>query len=472
MSFVRFLALILAFALFGFGAGPASAEPLKIAIEPAQKQAAAGDTVLYRIDLLDARGAPAAAVGDMSLEVTITPQSGSASTQTLVVAAGQSSAQASFEAGEPGLVRIQSSHPSLIAGEGGVMITPAVTRTGQTRGIDLDPADDGAEPVVEPEPEAIIVIAPSGGSDNDPAPAPEIPAFEGQLSLFVPDKDILADGVDSVSVDLFLKSDDVAPSDIRIVLSASRGELADRQVVIPRGELFASTTWTSTDGATGAGVIRIESVSPQIEVTGPVTRNFVPPIHKLHLTAAPAKITLIETGTLLAELRTINDVPVVTDRDLKLTLSVLDGMGTVKPVEVVFREGDSTARAEVRPSTWGRIVVSGQIPSRPPHQAVIVVGFAFVAFAAALVGGTVGGFLSWLTKRSRTKRHNWRIVIGTVTGLALFAGILFLGKDVILDRATAMNIQNPWAVFFIALLGGWMGTAILTWFLEKLGIKA
>ena len=326
----------------------------------------------------------------------------------------------------------------------------------------------GAEP--PPEPEAVIIIEDDPDASSAAASANQDPDdVDGAIFLFAPQRSILADGQDSIEIDLYLRTGQPANADIVVTLSATRGELEDRIVIIRRGEPVASTRWRSIRGSTGDGTVRIESVTPRLAAGDPVTRMFEPPIHALLLRAAPPHITLMEKGGVIAELRdTVNDVAVATDRDLKLSLSILEGAGQIKPLDLVFKSGEATARAEFRPKKWGQTIVAGQIPSRPSKQVEIQIGFAFIALTAALLGGTAGGALSWITKRSRW----WRIIIGTITGTALFFGFLFLGVDAFLDSVGDLDILNPYSVFFVSILGGWAGTAVLSRLLKQIGVNA
>lgn len=467
------IAISLIVGLQPHSAHSADAEPLKVEVRPLERKAAVGDTVQYEVALKSARGAAANANKPMNLSVTFTYQDGRKRTSTIVVPAGKSKATSSFRVQSPGLTSIKTSHPELLDGGGAIIgVKGKKSRSSQperefprrlnfstgSRGLLLDSAPP-PEPDAEPGMEQAVVL---------PAPVQPDDA-QGEVSLFAPQRSILADGRDSIEIDIFLRTDRPTASDTIVTLSATRGELEDRIVVIPRGEPVASTRWRSVRGSTGSGEIKIESVSPRLARGDALTRTFAPPIHAISLRAAPPRITLLDTGGLVAELRdTVNDVAVETDRDLKLSLSIVEGSGDIRPLDVVFKTGESTARAEFRPKEWGQTTVSGQIPSRPSKQVEIQIGFAFIALSAALLGGTAGGALSWITKRARW----WRIVIGTITGTALFFGFLFLGVDAFLNSVGDLDILNPYSVFFVSILGGWAGTAVLSRLLKQIGVNA
>ncbi len=473
-------------------------EPLRVEIRPLAKQAAVGESIEYEVVLKNAHGGPSKAWKPMELSVEIHGQDGRVDVSKITIPAGADSATADFRVRVPGLTSIQVSHPELMDGGSAVMgVNPRALRTksldGRVRPNADSPALGGAmfsdrSRSILPAPAAPPPAAAtgSGGGQGDVGatdPAPSVPSdtrelalaapvnepLFGDVSLRVQDRPILADGVDGVAVDVYLNLDRPARDEVAVLLSVTRGALNPRRVVFAPGEFIASTRWVSSPGSSGVGVVAIERSSPRLDRGDPVTRNFAPPIHALELRANPPEITLLDKGGLVAELRdTVNNVPVATDRELKLTLAIREGSGAIEPVDVVFKKGESSTRADFRPKELGRVVVVGHIPQRAERVVEITVAFAVVAFATGIFGGAVGGGLSWLTQKQRW----WRIPVGVVTGAALFLTLLFLGADAFLEKSVNFELLNPYVVFVVTLMGGWAGTAVLNRLLGKFGVKA
>ena len=468
--------------------GPARAgdlnTPVRIEIQPQLREAAVGGTIGYAVSLRNALGEAVAAPKQMTIDVQATLPSGQTQTRQVTIEPGATEAGGTVPVSEAGAIPIDASHPELI---GGGVVVFGKPEGSATRGIVLpmrsSPAAPGAAAsVAMPSPPNVAAAASvTAATAATPGPAPAIevpaprrPAADGgearTLMLYVPEAEILADGRNGAEVTVYLDPCSAMSGDVVVRLAVTRGNLEPAIVSIPRGECSASTTWRSDRMSLGDATLSILVSNPHLRQADKVVRRFVPPIHSLRLTPNPGEITLLESGDVLAQLHDdVNDVPVATDRPLQVTLALREGNGALRPLEMTFETGDSTARASFQPTYWGKVVVAGQIPFRLEEQAIFTVKSGVGIFLLSLIGGLIGGVLAYRVKR---RKNPWRILIGLVTGFALFAFFLFFGAENILAVTGGMNVLNPVSVFLLSLAGGWAGTNVLAWALKRIGIEA
>ncbi len=462
--------------------------PVRIEIQPRVREAAIGGTIEYDVSLRNALGKVVAAPKQMTIAVKATLPSGQTETRQITIGQGASNGGGAVPVGEAGPIRIGASNPELIGGGVVVFGTPGVSSHRGLRLPELSPSSAPAQPDVE----AIVEAAPAAPAGQEEtataAPvtgsaAPATSAMQPQarrdpasesaesrtLMLYAPEAEILADGRNGADVTVYLAPCSAMTEDVVVRLAVTRGHLDPNIVTIPRGECSASTFWRSDRMSMGDATLSVLTSVPRLGQGETIVRSFVPPIHSLRLTPNPAEITLLNAGDVLAELHDdVNDVPVSTDRPMKLTLALREGDGALSPLEITFKKGDSTARAAFRPTYWGKVVIAGQIPFRLEERAEFEVRSGAWIFVLSLFGGLIGGLLAYRAK----KENPWRILIGLVTGFALFAFFLLFGAENIVNVTGGLNVLNPVAVFLLSLAGGWAGTNVLAWALKRIGIEA
>jgi len=390
-----FWRLLLALGLAAIPLPLAAAEqgtPLQVEVLPLQDQVAVGTIARFRIILRDALGNAVPAAQPTGIEVTLS-QGTATQTRTVVVPAGATEATTSFTVTAPGLTTIQTSNPRLMAGSGAVFALTGAFRSGTLRPEAL-PGGDALAAIADRSPPLVSAL-------------PTAPETHDEVIVNVPEQEILADGKQAYPVQVYLASGRAATADVSVLLSTTKGRIEPNPVVIARGQAMVSAKWISAAGVTGEATLRIISTSPPLRKGDPVTRSFAPPIHSVRLRSDPPAISLLDRGTFIAELHDdVNNVTVAADHDIALTLSVVDGTGDgrMRPPDVVFRKGSATARVDFLPKAQGRVLVAGQIPNRPPGEAVIIIGFGIAALVTAGLGGSLGGGIASVTKGRRGRR--------------------------------------------------------------------
>jgi hypothetical protein len=82
-----------------------------------------------------------------------------------------------------------------------------------------------------------------------------------------------------------------------------------------------------------------------------------------------------------------------------------------------------------------------------------------------VLGGGIGGAMAaWLSKKAYLSRS----VIGVVTGIVLYWGVLF---GLLVQELPKALVLNPFSGLVIPILGGWAGTAVFNTILNKFGIS-
>ena len=293
----------------------------------------------------------------------------------------------------------------------------------------------------------------------------EAPAGLPRLILrYSPQRKILADGKDSVTIQAFVESDlATIPADLHVNLFASAGTLVPRPMLVTRTSGEGKATLTATE----PGDVSVEFVGaqPLASVDGDAKLNiqFRVPVSAFRLEAKPAAISLVDSADLLVTLVDSAGRSLASDEKRTVTLALESTGGEIEKETIEIPVGSSEGRTRFRPTGLGNVVVSGSIDTLVNQTAQIKVSLPIGLLATSIVGGLIGGLLAWL----RTRHARWtRIAIGSITGFMLYWAFLF-GLVPLFPRA---NVLNPLTDFALSVLGGWLGTEVFTLILQKLGL--
>jgi hypothetical protein len=297
--------------------------------------------------------------------------------------------------------------------------------------------------------------SPSPASASAASSATATPHLELRYS---PQRKLLADGRDAVTIHAFLFNGDADPqgtadSAFKVTLFASSGSLEPTQLVIQDGEGHA----TLTADKPGDIVVEVVRSQPRLDVDGEsrMRIHFGVPIHGVRLEAKPASISLVVDAT---------GRPVATDEPLVVRLALDSGRGEIAHTELSFQSGAFEARSRFIATGVGEVAVSAASPSLLDQTTRLDVRLPLGLLALSVIGGLVGGLLAYYRRRHSRRT---RIAVGAVTGFLLYWAFMF-GLVRVLPRGFVLN---PLSNFALSAIGGWLGTEVFTLLLRWLGLR-
>jgi hypothetical protein len=436
--------LILALAAAPGGADAAVSAPVKLDVIPEQEVVRAGTQLTLEVRLLNAANQPTPA--GRSFEVLIEarlPSGKVENLRTVALAPRDSSRKIVVTAPGTGLVYFWAKHPELLPGGAFVQVKPA-------------PAAPAAPAVPAERPAPSLMPAPV-------AIAPHPPVAPLELALrYSPDRAFLADGRDTAMVQAFVVGDvDAAPGDIRLNVFDSSGTLRPAPLVIPRGESSGRATLTSTE----SGVVTVEYLgsAPPAQLQGDkkLQIHFRPPITRLEVRFSPPAISLLDTSEVVLTLLGSDGRPLPTDVDRPASVILSSGRGTVERKQLKIPAGGFEARTGFLPEASGAVFISASTPNLLTSTASLQVSLPLASLFLAAVGGTAGGYLSYVKRKRSGIRQLW---IGTITGFVFYWLCIFVGLASV-SRAAALN---PLSALVLSTAGGWLQTNVLSMLTSRL----
>jgi hypothetical protein len=416
--------------------------------------------VKVQISLLNSANEPAPLKQDIAVTLTIKAESSSYRDQrALTVPAGQAWASVIIQVPSAGIYSLEATTPQLRPSSSFLNVV-------------------GGERASEQLPQATLLRA----SFHLPnivfaAPPPQSPHHERVMILMSPEREIMADGLDTATVSA-LTDGDVAHEDISISLHASLGffacasldksnPCADYQLVVPKGFTHAEARLTSKQ--VGKSTIAAVPGTPTVELAASsVQVEFGPPITKISAVASPPDITLVGRSQLIVRLTDDQGTIYVPSRPRRIFLSITKGEGHLDPegeavileppnhsAEISFVPGFGVGETDLTASTDQLKSVELQVRTRLPIALILI----------AIAGGLVGGAI-YISVHRRAKRA--RIAIGAVTGFILYWAVVFG----VIATKTSFLVLSPLSDFAISVIGGWLGTEVFSLVLKRIGVSA
>jgi hypothetical protein len=277
---------------------------------------------------------------------------------------------------------------------------------------------------------------------------------------------LLADGKDAATIHLFYGSEEgFAPSDIRVRLFNSSGNLTPQAPVITQGEDYSEAKLTSSQ----VGTITVEFLGATPPLPAPAERQlqikFGPAITQLDLNASPPAITLVDKSDLIVRLLNETGTPIATDTARIISFAIEKGRGEIEQKEFKIPAGRFEGRTSFLPTWIGDVSISAATPDLQPATlpVPIKVTLPLMPLTLSALGGLAGGIIAyWTGKNSKW----WRIAIGLITGFVLYWAFIFG----VLNMVPRAIVLNPLSAFALSTLGGWLGTEVFTQLLKRLGL--
>ena len=493
--------------------------PMRLGIKPLAKSYAVGEQIQLEVTLLDAFdhavGAPAA----IPVVVESVTSSGKKSFVKLAFSPGQSVLPFKLYAAEEGLVRITVRHAENQLREGyyaimvgkpaprpaakpapkakavkigslhpawpeiwasdmpakqpwGPSIYPAVyrrpsSRSGMAR-VWFSPEEEDAWNTVA---SAALVSGLSYSNRNLP-PQPQAARHPAGAKLIfdVPGAQqdgsgpvFLADGRDAARILVFYASPDggAAPSEIRVWLTWTNGELEPQPVLIHAGEAFAEARLRSSWPA-DARVEFVTSAPPlPLEGARKYTVKFGPPIYGINVVGVQ-RLSLVEDGLLLVEFFDQYGNPIQTATNRTVTFMPTSPHLRLQPTQVVVPPGNSSTSVALMPVRLGHGKLNVSTPGyKTVSLDVEVTGMSMILLC--LAGGVVGGVCAFNAFKGVLL---WRLFLGIVGGAVLSWLYVFLALPNV-DLRIAHNLVS---VLFVSIIGGWAGTKVLDLAAKQFGM--
>ncbi len=452
-----------------------AAQPVKVTATT-EAPAVVGTTSQIQIGLLNADSKPVPAKGDSEYEVSITPPSGSAITQKVLIKAGENMTQVPFSPSRPGVtsITVRPLAEGVRAESTMIVVRPPVygkvAKGGKTKtpiGLLRSPDNNDsksesywATEQSQPKFQTVALALPAPESEFQPdgggqpaQPAPMLHIFVDNIAGAH-----YATGKDAAVISAIYDSPDysAAPTDIRIFFNMTTGALdPGLPLVILKGTFKGSAHLTSTSPADVH--VTFTSSSPQLPSQGDTdfVIHFVPPIVQFYV---PNQLSIVDNPTVTADFFDEHGVEMSTAQSYQVSLHSEQSKLKISPNPFQPPSG----HADLFPTSVGSDTLDATVTYYPIQKLTIVIT-GWLVLGLCIAGGLAGGLAAYNKFQGSWK---WRIFLGILGGAALCWLYVYLA----LPSITSNIAHNTISVFFIALIGGYGGTYTLDKVAQKFGI--
>ncbi len=407
----------------------AAVGPMKLDVHPLTHAPRVGSKVSVEVSLRDSTNQLAVWNRPSQLEVEVTGPSGKPEKHTVTIPPGQSSVQFTFDASEPGLVyfKARETNDTLLPGGNSVLVTGAQagkkSRKMKRSASRLAPAREPAHllPVAAHvwEPPTPLAVpdwteqGPGGVPDAAPPSAPEL-----LLTNSSGKDEILADGKDFARIKVYFMDPqgEPAPSDIKVWLTWSNGELHPHPLVIKKGKVSAEAVWASRSPVEAKLSLVISAPKYAVEGTRELKVPFVPPIYGIGPSSPnPLKLSLIDCEPVVAQFFDEQGRTVQTSKPRRVTFISSNPALRLDPSSRDVQPNESGASIFVLPTWRGRSTLDIWTPGYD-HQTLVVEVKMWLVLMLCLSGGVAGGIAAKETLKGSVA---WRIFVGILGAIVL-----------------------------------------------------
>jgi len=270
-----------------------------------------------------------------------------------------------------------------------------------------------------------------------------------------------ANGKDAAVISATYESPDLspAPTDIHIWFRWANGGSLDAQpLLIPKGKISAKAALTSLSPADVH--VNYVSSTPSYQPQGDTdfVVHFVPPVAAL---VGPAELSVVDNTAVTIVFLDASNRPVAPGKNWSVTLRCKESKLHFAPQTFEVQGGSPSGSAVLFPISWGTDTVEAVLANYAPQPLAIVIT-GWLVLGLCLSGGVSGGLVaydkfkgSWL----------WRIFVGILGGAVLSWLYVYLA----LPNVSINLAHNTLSVFFVSLLGGYLGTTALDLAAKRLG---
>ena len=442
----------------------AAARPMKLDVRPLTQVALLGGTVSAEVSMLDASNEPAAWRNKES-KIEVEVNGGTPHKQTLTIPAGQSAAGFTFKATQSGVISLTARDMAntLLSGGNSVYVradTNRKARKSRKQSILTFPEHQeertlfqtvsfaaGAKPH-----SGLSMWTYQGGTTSSTA---SNQAHSLLLTNASGKDEILADGKDFARIKVyFMDANGGAPSDIKIWLTWSNGDLNPQPIVIKKGESSAEAHWVSQSPVDGT--VSFVTAGPRYTIEGnrELKVSFVPPIYGVGYTGPnPLRMSLIDCEPLTAQFFDQQGRTVQTNKPRRINFISTAPALHLDPGAFDVEPNQSGGSIFLLPTWKGRTRVEIWTPGYD-HQTVVVEVTVWLVLVLCLLGGVIGGIAA---KDKLKGSIAWRAFVGIVGSIVL----VWLCVFAVLPKTHSVVAHNLVSVLVVGLIGGYLGTQAL-----------
>jgi hypothetical protein len=456
-----------------------ASQPVRLALRLPSKEVAAGSTTNVRVTLVSADNKSVPANRDWQVSVEVQLPSGAKTTQRLLIPRGQTSEDVQISSKELGLASITASPttPGIRPARTDFLVLPANAAPQSTAAAKQKPNSYLIPPRNRREESAALAVTarfqtvrfePPGGS-GDPGRMPGSPAVRRNsprlhISVDNAGSDFIANGSDPAVISAYFESPDgkPAPRNINVWFTFTRGSLSPGALEIPKGSYSGATDLTSNwPGDVHVAFVNSNPTYPA-EGSTEFDVQFVPLGVVL---AGPDKLSVIDSVPVLVVF--VNDRgPIAPGWDWPVTLRTSQSKLALTPVSLIVKGDSPLGSAMLLPRSVGSDTIEAVVSDYEPLPLPVVITWRAV-LVLCLGGGVLGGIAAYQQFRGS---WFWRVFLGLVGG-AFFSWLyVFLALPTMVGGNLVGNIaHNTISVFFVSIIGGYMGTRALDFSARKLG---
>jgi hypothetical protein len=429
--------------------------PTKFEVEAAQKVVPPGASVDVRIKLTDADNELRPPRVEIPAEMTVKTAGGASRKVSVIFKPGESTKLVPIVIDQSGIADIKVTNPEFLEGGTAVKVKPA-----KPSGWRLAPSRDGLprffvfrglDGVLPRWPGAVLVTHHQTGH------------YTVELRVN-PDREILANGKDAATIEMWLDEEDTQETDIRFWLHHSDGDLTANPILMPAGTEFSSARLVATEPAEiRVALMNAQPAAVPIKGIREVLARFVPAVSRLSVVLSPASVTLFDQATIDLTLQDTAGTPIATHRDRPISLRLGEGRGVLSARDVVIKAQAFNQHVMLQPAVTGAITVVAESPNlRTEESNRIGATFPAAGLILTLAGGLLGGAASYWNEKVGRPSRRWVLSLLLRTGIGAIAGLLlyYLALEGLAPNVSLRLLGTILGQFAVGLVGGWGGPSI------------
>lgn len=236
------------------------------------------------------------------------------------------------------------------------------------------------------------------------------------------------------------------------------GMLDAQPVLIEKGAFSGMTHLTSLRPGDVSAKFVSSTPSYVVEGEAQVTAHFVPPLIAL---LGPEKLSIVDNTPVMIVFLDGQNNPVSPGKKWTVTLHSKQSKLHFGPESFEVPDNSPMGSAHLLPVSWGNDTVEAVVEDYRPHPlAVTVTGWVVVGLC--LAGGIAGGLVAFNKFKDS---WYWRVFLGILGGAVLSWMYVFLAlPNLSVDLAHSLV-----SVFFVSIIGGYLGTAVLDLAAKRFG---
>lgn len=289
------------------------------------------------------------------------------------------------------------------------------------------------------------------------------PNNSSYIEAYSQSRSFKANGKDSAEVSLFLfDQEGQYPDGVRLNIISSYGSVHPSQLIV-KGDEPGIVKLVSKDQED----VTLQIIAnPNIEVVNNVKVNFVPPVTYIQCVSSPPSIHFLEKAKILVRLLDEDSAALTVKTPWEVSLEISEGGGEISPQLITIQPNKFEDKAEFAPKSFiGTAKVRAVSSNLYANNNTITVTWPVLIIIASIIGGLVGGLISYFNEGDKKKK--WKIFTGFFTGMVLYWAIIVFG---IVDFAPDI-LLNVFSVFIISLIGGYLGVGSINFVLKKFGLS-